>query len=395
MNTNYQDVMTYITQYWGKSAFSPGKKPEGNWRNTIMGIGYVPLPNGSIAANHDYFACQQFYWDSYFIILGLVVTGYSSVARNMVDNLCFLYDEFGLVPARNSKLSRGRSQPPYLTRMAWEVYEHTGADESWLKNVLAIAQKEYETVWMGKRRLLDIGLSRYNPRYFPKKLTMYESGWDRSTRFADSPRSIVPVDLNCQLYMYEDDLLNWAQQHDQSQVQIWQERMDRRRALVTQYFWDEETGFFYDYDFRAKKQRRLKTLAGFYPMWAGIATPEQAARCVEHLKDFEHDFGLASTEVIPWHGRQWDAPNGWAPLQYIVVSALRRYGYNAEALQIVGKWLNLNKIMLKGTGSLWEQYDVVKGKVGLPGRYPVQSGFSWTCAVFARLVFDWQDDGLE
>jgi alpha,alpha-trehalase len=393
MIANYQDVTAYIHEYWGQVSFAPDKKAGSGWRNRIMQIGAVSLPNTALAPNGEYFAGTQFYWDTYFTILGLVSDGYTELARGMVDNLCFLHEKFGLIPARNSSTSRGRTQPPYLTRMAWEVYEHDGgADKAWLSQVLETAQREYEQVWMGKRRYLpELGLSRYNPRHAPRFLTVYESGWDRSTRFTNMPQNIVPVDLNAQLYVYEEDIRDWAEQHAPERVQIWQERMDRRKLQITHYFWDEKTGFFYDYDFKAQKRRTFRTLAGFYPMWAGAATPEQAARCVEQLKYFEYGFGLTTTEVVEWRGRQWDYPNGWAPLQYIVIGGLRRYGYNEEAIRLTKKWLELNKVVLKDTGQLWEKYDVVKGEVGLPGRYPTQPGFSWTCGVFTRLLTDLED----
>jgi alpha,alpha-trehalase len=392
MIANYQDVTAYIHDYWAQVAFAPGKRVDGGWRNKLMQIGATPLPNTALAPNGEYFAGTQFYWDTYFTILGLVADGYGALARGMVDNLCFLHEKFGLIPARNSTTSRGRSQPPFLTRMAWEVYEHDGGDEAWLARVLEAAQKEYEQVWLGKRRYLpELGLSRYNPRHGSRFLAVYESGWDQSTRFAVAPQNIVPVDLNAQLYVYEEDIRDWAARNAPERVQIWQERMDRRRALITQYFWDEQTGFFYDYDFKTKQRRTLRTLAGFYPMWAGVATSEQAKRCVDQLQYFEYGFGLASTEMMEWQGKQWDYPNGWAPLQYIVVSALRRYGYNEEAVRLTRKWLELNKLILKDTGKLWEKYDVVKGAVGSPGRYPTQPGFSWTCGVFMRLLVDLED----
>ena len=384
----YDDVLRYIETYWQKASFAPGEQVSGGTRNGLMRIGYVKLPHQAVGPNDLYFAGMQFYWDSYFTILGLIDTDHSLAAREMVDDLCYLYDTFGLIPARNSHTSIGRTQPPYLTRMAWEIYEEAKvADERWMGHVMDIAEKEYELVWHSNRRALpELGLNRYRPRYFARKLTVYESGWDQSTRFAHKSKNLVPVDLNAQLYQYEEDLHNWAQVQAPDTAAIWQERMDKRRAAMTKYLWDEETGFFYDYSLFTHGREKLKTLAGFFPLWCGAATQEQAEACRKHLKDFEHDFGLSATEKIPWHDRQWDYPNGWAPLHYIVITGLRRYGFHEDAYRLTRKWLNLNQEVFSATGKLWEKYDVVNGAVGLPGRYPTQPGFSWTNGVFIRLL---------
>ncbi len=386
----YQDVLDYINKYWNKAAFGPSQKATDGWRNTILRIGSMSLPHPAFAPNHTYFAGTQFYWDTYFTVLGLIDSGQGAMARGMVDNLCVLYKKFGLVPARNTRLSKGRTQPPYLTRMAWEVFEVGAADETWLASVMLLATAEYEKVWHSPGRFVpEIGLSRYHPKYLKHFLTRYESGWDTSARFAQHPLAVVPVDLACLLYQYEDDLLNWSEQHHPETAATWQERLDRRRLLITEYFWDEKTGFFYDYDLKTKVHRPLRTLAGFFPLWSGAASQEQAERCLKHLPAFEHEFGLATTEKIPWHGHQWDYPNGWPPLQYLVIHGLRSYGFNDDAARLTKRWLYLNQIMLQRTGSLWEKYDVVQGEVGRRGRvYPTLPGFTWTNAVFLRLLRD-------
>lgn len=389
----YQDVLDYIDKYWDKVAFKPADKIHADWKNRLLRIGTVLLPHMAFAPNHTYFAGMQFYWDTFFTVLGLVDSGQGKMARDMVDNLCVLYKQFGLVPARNTRFSKGRTQPPFLTRMAWEVFEAGAADEAWMTSVLAVAQSEYEKIWHGPGRFVqNVGLSRYHPKHIPRFLTDYESGWDTSSRFSKSPLSVLPVDLAALLYQYEDDLLNWAERTKSKDVTLWQERLDRRRALITEYFWDEKTGFFYDYDLKTKKLRPLRTLAGFFPLWCGAASQQQADRCIKQLPVFEHEFGLTTTEKIAWKGHQWDYPNGWPPLQYMVIHALRSYGYNDEAARLTRKWLYLNRIVLKQTGQLWEKYDVVQGEIGLRGRvYPTQPGFTWTNAVFLRLLKDFNE----
>jgi alpha,alpha-trehalase len=277
--------------------------------------------------------------------------------------------------------------------MAWEVFEAGAADKAWMAKVLQIAATEYEKVWHGPGRFVsEIGLSRYHPEHLTHFLTTYESGWDTSSRFAKRPQSVLPVDLAALLYQYEDDLLNWSEQHKPEDVGLWQERLDRRRALITEYFWDEKSGFFYDYDLKNRKRLPLKTLAGFFPLWCGAASQKQADACAKQLPAFEHEFGLTTTERVPWKKHQWDYPNGWPPLQYIVIHGLRSYGYNDEATRLTRRWLYLNQIMLQKTGHLWEKYDVVQGEIGLRGRvYATLPGFTWTNAVFLRLLKDFKE----
>ncbi len=375
-------IAHYIEDYW-QACLTPAGG--GGERNLVMHFGRIKLPNAMIASNDSYFAGTQFYWDTYFTVLGLVDTKKFDLAKGMVDNLCYLYDKFGLIPARNSWTSLGRTQPPLLTRMAFETYAHTG-EEVWLDKVMTYAQKEYESVWTSGRRLESTsGLSRYSPKYLRDSLAVFESGWDLSSRFQKG-QPILPVDLNCLLYQYENDFLKWARiKKDKAAQDRWQKAMNNRQKLINQYFWDEKTGFFYDYDLTNSQRAKLKTLAGFYPLWCKAATKKQARQCLEQLKVFEQVGGLASTEKIIGSTKQWDYPNGWAPLQLIVIEGLRNYGFNTDAERLKEKWLLCNQKVFQETGKLWEKYDVVNCDVGRPGRYPTQSGFAWTNGVFIRL----------
>jgi alpha,alpha-trehalase len=250
-----------------------------------------------------------------------------------------------------------------------------------------IARKEYEDVWQGGQRANhQTGLNQYQPRFLRKLLTVYESGWDVSTRFAFGRTSLIPVDLNCLLYKYESDLLRWAdQQGDKPAAKVWRARMDKRRKAIDTYLWDEERGFYFDYDLKTETREQLMTLAGYYALWSGVAAPAQAERCRQQLKVFERKHGLANTEKLPWHHRQWDYPNGWPPQQLLTFEGLRRYGFTDDARRIGRKYLDLNARMLTQTGQLWEKYDVVRGRIGWRGRYPTQPGFAWTNSTFLRI----------
>jgi alpha,alpha-trehalase len=390
---DYQPVLDHIERSWPAFTFRARKPGLGGWRNLFMRFAWVRLPYPAIAPNDRYFAGTQFYWDTYFTVIGLVVSGRTAQAKQMVDNLCFLFDKFGLVPARNSLTSLGRSQPPFLTRMAYEVYEAGGADRKWLRTVLGYARREYEQVWQAAPRYeAQSGLSRYRPRYLPRLLTGYESGWDLSSRFRPGQTGLLPVDLNCLLYQYEADFAGQARMREDTVAERhWQRRMDERRERIDRYFWDEKSGFYYDHDSAKRGIVHFKTLAGFYPLWCGAASEEQARRCVEQLAVFEQSGGLASSEKRPWRRRQWDYCNGWPPLQYVVITGLRRYGYHAEADRLTRKWLDLNLEIFQRNGKLWEKYDVISRRVGKRGRYPTQPGFAWTDGVFLRLLHDLKD----
>ena len=384
----YQPVLDYIDQYWDESLFVPHGIVFGNIRNLLLHLGRLRLPNPAIAPNHLYFAGSQYYWDTYFTILGLVDSGRGDLARGMVDNLAYLYRRFGLIPSRNALTSIGRTQPPLLTSMIWEVYEHGYADDDWFDKRMHLAAQEYEKVWNGGQRYVpEIELNRYQPRYLRKLLTVYESGWDVSSRYAMGRTNLIPIDLNCLLYKYEVDLVKWARlRKDRPTEEIWQARAKLRQKAITKYLWDEASGYFYDYDLQANTLDSFKTLAGFFALWSGIANQDQAKLCQEQLVSFEYDHGLAATEKIVWKRRQWDYPNGWPPLHYIVVKGLRNYGFDKDADRIARKWLDLQLNIYARTGQLWEKYDVVHGHVGWRGRYPTQPGFAWTNGVFVRLL---------
>ena len=378
----------YIDEYWNQAAVSTKTSRWGNARNLVMHIGRIPLPYPTVSPNHEYFAGTQYYWDSYFTIIGLLDGGKKEAAKAMVDNLMFLFRKFGFMPARNTIMSFGRTQPPLFTRMVWEVYEAGAADDSWLDKAMEIAQQEYHQSWQNKRRLdAESGLSRYRPWLFKKLLTTYESGWDVSSRFALGKTTLLPVDLNCLLYVYESDIEKWHKLRGHAELASkWREAVRRREAAISTYFWDDGSGFFYDFDQNEDSREELMTLAGFFPLWCGAATKSQAEACRSKIKVFLQPYGLATTEKMAWKHRQWDYPNGWPPLHLIVVEGLKRYGFNEEAADICSRWLSLNESVYKKTGRVWEKYDVVRGRKGKRGRYPTQEGFSWTNGVYLRLL---------
>jgi len=86
-------------------------------------------------------------------------------------------------------------------------------------------------------------------------------------------------------------------------------------------------------------------------------------------------------------GEQWDAPNGWAPLQWIAVKGLADYGERDLARAIAARWMNTVVAAYRRTGKLMEKYDVVDPSLaGGGGEYPGQDGFGWTNGVLRRML---------
>lgn len=380
-------ILNYIDNFWADAVTPAHKSKWGSARNSFMHVGRIKLPNRVISPNYEYFAGTQFYWDTYFTVIGLLEADKTELARGMVDNLLFLYRKFGFIPASNTLRSIGRSQPPFLTRMAFEVYAKT-KDDGWLDEVMKIAQEEYLHCWNNDRRFdRQIGLSRYAPWKLKKFLTTYESGWDVSSRFADGKSEVIPIDLNCLLYRYEKDIEAWCQLRKRTKEALtWKRRAAQRLGNVNEFCWNDKVGFFFDYNAETKQMDTLFTLAGFFPLWAGLATKKQASKCVANLSRFQQSYGVSTTEEIAWQGRQWDHPNSWPPLQLLLIEGLRKYDYMKLADKETKKWLQLVQRVFTKTGQIWEKYNIVDGEVGVSARYPTQPGFAWTIAVYLRLV---------
>lgn len=155
---------------------------------------------------------------------------------------------------------------------------------------------------------------------------------------------------------------------------------------MIQYCWNAKTGFFEDYDFVARKQTGILSLAGLYPLFFNMADQQQATTVAKVVqRDFLKPGGVIST--LTKTGQQWDAPNGWAPLQWITIQGLRNYKQDALANTIKRNWLNLNTKVYKNTGKMVEKYNVMDITLEAGGgEYALQDGFGWTNGVLLKLL---------
>ncbi|GAB3986428.1 alpha,alpha-trehalase [Spirosoma daeguense] len=402
---------------------------------TVEGSSRVALPYPYIVPGGRF--REIFYWDSYFTMLGLKQSGRSDLIRGMLQNFAYLIDTFGFIPNGNRTYFLSRSQPPYFAMMVGLLADMDG--DAILKQYEPQLRREY-AFWMDgqsaltpehrlQKRIVNIGghhvLNRYwddtpTPRpeayrqeielteeaepfgIIPEELYMHiraacESGWDFSSRwFSDSQHmttihaaDIAPVDLNCLLYSLETTLQRTYNLLDMpEEASQFEQFATLRKQRIETLFWNENTLFFHDYDVVAQKPTNAVTLAGVFPLFFNLATPEQAAHVHDRLKaDFLQTGGWVTT--LSQTGQQWDSPNGWAPLQWIVYQALRNYGFIETANEGRDKWLALNDKVFKATGKMMEKYNVVDAALTTGGgEYPNQDGFGWTNGVYLRLLAD-------
>lgn len=399
------------------------------------------LNRGSlIAVPHPYVVpggrfSEQFYWDSYFIMRGLAVDNQWSMVENMLKNYAFMIRKFGFIPTANRTYFLSRSQPPFFSHMVKLLARHKGRTRT-LAEYLPYMVAEYRFWMKGKRKLIkaehkayarvvELPNGRYMNRYYDNKMTprpesldedtqtaklaahresdrlflhlraAAESGWDFSSRWFLDPEDIstihtadiVPVDLNCLLYQLEQTIAESYQAiKNPLLARKFQSAAERRAKAIQTYCWDPKEKFFVDYNFHHEAPTGRLSLAAVFPLYARIATKEQADAVANRLKkDFLKPGGLVSTLVNT--GEQWDAPNGWAPMQLIAIEGLRQYGHHELANEIKHRWIRVNMKVYAEHHKLVEKYDV-EGKHGLGGggEYPLQDGFGWTNGVLAALL---------
>ena len=227
--------------------------------------------------------------------------------------------------------------------------------------------------------------------YYKGDRSMRESGFDVSFRFGPfgaATHRFAAVCLNSLLYKNEKDLeqiSRWLGRETESAK--WKARAEDRRQRITRYLWNSAEGLFFDYNFTTGKMSDYKYASTFYPLWAGLATPEQAKAVVDNLKVFERPGGLPMS--INDTGAQWDLPYGWGNIEMVAIDGLRKYGYNADADRVSYDFLSTVAGNFRRDGNIREKYNVVtrssEANVELGYKMNVV-GFGWTNAAFLELL---------
>lgn len=373
---------------------------------TLIGLPFpytVPCVEGTFQ--------EMYYWDTYFTNKGLIAIGDVDQAKNNVENMFYLVKKYGFMPNGNRVKYLKNSQPPFLSHMVFDIYNVT-EDKVWLSQAYDVLKIEYD-FWMSKR-ITNTGLNRYlgnempeghdyteSARYLCNRIGFVpdlddveltkgcfagcESGWDMNPRTSYKTHKYVTIDLNSLLYAMESHMSFFALELDKiKESNTWKQAAKKRADLCKKYLIDD--GIYYDYEFEKCTNQKFASVANFYPLYCNLASIEEAKTAKGLLTKLETEFGVLTCEKNEIIGTyQWDYPNGWAPMQLIVIEGLINYGYKDDAKRIASKFIKMVDDVYNNTGHLWEKYNVLDGTIDVKNEYEMPTMMGWTFGVYIYL----------
>ena len=408
-------LATHIDRLWPQLTRTTRTVPAGSSALTLPQP-YV-VPGGRFR--------EMYYWDSYFSMLGLPLAGRQDLVEGMIADFGSLVDRYGRIPNGTRSYYLSRSQPPVFYLMSGLSRD---ASTLGVRNRQLRAEHAF---WMAGERGLKPGseharvvrlpdgslLNRYwddrdDPRdesyredaelaaatpargagnLYRDLRAAAESGWDFSSRWFADGRSLatirttrlIPVDLNSLLVGLEQAIAaNCRTLRDDACTRDFATRATARTDAIRRHLWNGR--FFADYDLDAGAANDRLTAATVFPLFARVATADQARATARAFAPLIGQGGVRAT-LIP-SGQQWDEPNGWAPHQWVAIQGLRAYGETALADRIKAGWLAGVTREYRSSGKLLEKYDVAERRPGGGGEYPNQDGFGWTNGVTRALL---------
>jgi alpha,alpha-trehalase len=423
--TQEKDVVMHIKNLWSVLKRDADTVVEGS---SLLALPYPYIvPGGRFR--------EIYYWDSYFTMLGLKESGETEMIENMIKNFAYLIETYGHIPNGNRSYYIGRSQPPFFAAMVQLLASIKG--DSVYTTYLPALEKEYK-FWMDGVSKIKPGqvfcrvvklkdgtiLNRYwddsnvprqesykedvetTIRSGRNKIEMYkqlragaESGIDFSSRwFADGKNlttiqttNMIAVDLNALLYNLEMVIAKAKMlKGDEIFSNEFRKKANRRKIGIDKYCWNKKLNYYTDYNFKTRHIWNAVTPAGMYPFcffenkFGTVNLLAKKAAVAIKMKLLKNG-GIVTTEKNT--GEQWDAPNGWAPLEWMTIWGLNRCGQDELAKDISLRWIKLNTNVFLRTGKLMEKYNVVDTHLEAGGgEYPGQDGFGWTNGVLLTLI---------
>ncbi|GMF62869.1 unnamed protein product [Phytophthora fragariaefolia] len=364
---------------------------------------------------------ESYYWDSYWIVQGLLVSGLRQTARGVVNHLLEYVAEFGFVPNGGRVYYLTRSQPPMLSDMVRVVAKLDSDAEddntdSWdlqyLSAAVPLLEHEYN-FWMHRgvhghaveipgsqgetfvlnRYVAHAGQPRpesyredvstasiaYSQNDTADKATLYneiiaaaESGWDFSSRWFDDYSTlktirtshVIPVELNSILHRVE---LNLAKFHKVLGNVVasarFQDASETRMRAMDAVLWSETDGCWKDYLLDSREHSRVVSVSDYSPLWGKAFDAFNSTRLEKIVASFIRsgllqEGGVQTTTSVT--GQQWDAPNAWPPLQDIIIEGLQATGRPTAltlAKRLIQAWVKAGYMAWQKTGLMFEKYN--------------------------------------
>ena len=390
----------------------------------------LPLPKPYVVPGGRF--REVYYWDSYFTMLGLAESGHWDKIEDMVDNFAYEIDTWGHIPNGNRTYYLSRSQPPFFSLMVELLATHDG--DAALKKYLPQMEKEH-AYWMegvdslqtgdANKRVVklkdgtvlnrywddkdtprpeswldDVNTAKSNPNRPATEIyrdlrSAAASGWDFSSRWMDDPQklstirttSIVPVDLNSLMFKMEKIIARASKvAGDEGKASRYDDMANARQKAIAQYLWNDKEGWYADYDLKSHKVRNQLTAAALFPLYVNAASNDRASKMASATESrLLKPGGIATTTVNS--GQQWDAPNGWAPLQWVATEGLQNYGKDNISMDVSWRFLTNVQHTYDSQKKLVEKYDITStGTGGGGGEYPLQDGFGWSNGVTLKML---------
>lgn len=385
-----------------------------NWAHTFHPAAELA---GNVKIDHPYvspcvtdFYTEMFYWDTYFINIGLMLDGFDEQAENNLDNIAKFIDTIGFMP--NANYITDRSQPPLFTRSVYEFYQHTG-EKRVLEKFFATILKEHE-FWM-KNRTNEIGLASYGTHGTKQEIlqnynwhhlrvqesrdteeeqivlgkdimAIAESGLDFNMRFCTKESKVAAhefshLDLDCILYDMESLVAKIAEILGREKIaKEYTAIAQKRKTLINKYYLTKD-GIYLDYNMKTGEHSKLLSAVSLYPYTFGVSDDKKGALKV--LKRLELEYGLSACE---YRGEdvyfQWDYPCMWPAATCLAYMGLKKIGLTEDADRVAKKYLSVASNIFEETGRLWEKYDASNGKIAVTSEYATMPMMGWTAAVY-------------
>lgn len=347
---------------------------------------------------------EYYYWDTYWIIRGLLYSELFQTVKGILRNFLSLVARYGFVPNGGRLYYLARTQPPLLTGMV-ESYIATTSDFEFMKEALPLLEREFEffmtnrTVYVKGHLMAHYGVNATGPRpesyledytnaqnlttaqaqnaLFSEFRAAAESGMDFSSRWFMKDgsnrgtlddikcRSIVPVELNSILFKNAIILAEFYKiAKNPKKAAKFKRRAKALYDAVQAVLWNEEAGTWFDYDLLNRKPRKYFVPTNLAPLWTGCFNKNDRALIATRTLNYIRKIGLddypggVPNTLLHNTGQQWDYPNVWPPMQYILVEsllALKDKVADGLALSWTARWIRSNYEAYNSTKVMYEK----------------------------------------